>query len=104
MSKITILFISTLRNSFVILILLMIKGIFLFASRVNLKNIYLIIILFFISVTIISSIFMAVLFLSELHDYLTPSLNEELFVDTSRSAKLKINLDIVIPSISCDCK
>ncbi|KAK0085436.1 hypothetical protein PV325_005211 [Microctonus aethiopoides] len=53
-------------------------------------------------ITIISSIFMAVLFLSELRDYLTPSLNEELFVDTSRSAKLKINLDIVIPSISCD--
>ncbi|XP_066594196.1 endoplasmic reticulum-Golgi intermediate compartment protein 3 isoform X2 [Prorops nasuta] len=45
---------------------------------------------------------MAVLFLSEVNYYLTPSLSEELFVDTSRGSKLRINLDIVIPTISCD--
>ncbi|XP_063993800.1 endoplasmic reticulum-Golgi intermediate compartment protein 3 [Diachasmimorpha longicaudata] len=53
-------------------------------------------------VTIISSVIMALLFFSELRDYLTPNLNEELFVDTSRSSKLRINLDVIIPTISCD--
>lgn len=42
------------------------------------------------------------LVLSELNAYLTPQLAEELFVDTTRGHKLKINLDIVIPTISCD--
>lgn len=45
---------------------------------------------------------MTFLVLSELNAYLTPQLAEELFVDTTRSHKLKINLDIVIPTISCD--
>ncbi|XP_074099706.1 endoplasmic reticulum-Golgi intermediate compartment protein 3 [Cotesia typhae] len=53
-------------------------------------------------VTIISSIIMVMLFISELRDFLTPNLDEELFVDTSRGSKLKINLDIIIPRISCD--
>ncbi|XP_043287548.1 endoplasmic reticulum-Golgi intermediate compartment protein 3 isoform X2 [Venturia canescens] len=53
-------------------------------------------------VTIISSTIMFVLFVSELKDYLTPSINEELFVDTSRGSKLRINLDVVVPAISCD--
>ena len=47
---------------------------------------------------------MVALFLSELRDYLTPRINEELFVDTSRGSKLRINLDIIIPTISCDRK
>ncbi|KAJ8683549.1 hypothetical protein QAD02_019341 [Eretmocerus hayati] len=53
-------------------------------------------------VTIISSIIMVSLFVSEVMDFLTPNIKEELFVDTSRGSKLKINLDIIIPSVSCD--
>lgn len=45
---------------------------------------------------------MTFLVLSELNAYLTPQLTEELFVDTTRGHKLKINLDIIIPTISCD--
>lgn len=59
---------------------------------------------FFSTVTIASSVIMALLFISELRDFLNPGLNEELFVDTSRSSKLRINLDFIIPKISCDCK
>ncbi|XP_076291836.1 endoplasmic reticulum-Golgi intermediate compartment protein 3 isoform X2 [Lasioglossum baleicum] len=53
-------------------------------------------------VTIISTIIMGMLFFSEVNYYLTPTLSEELFVDTSRGSKLRINLDIVVPTISCD--
>ncbi|XP_043527085.1 endoplasmic reticulum-Golgi intermediate compartment protein 3 isoform X2 [Frieseomelitta varia] len=53
-------------------------------------------------VTIISTIIMGILFLSEVNYYLTPTLSEELFVDTSRGSKLRINLDIIVPTISCD--
>ncbi|KAJ8876173.1 hypothetical protein PR048_024082 [Dryococelus australis] len=52
--------------------------------------------------TIISGMIMAALFLSELRDFLNPSVTEELFVDTSRGSKLKINFDIITPHISCD--
>ncbi|XP_076167075.1 endoplasmic reticulum-Golgi intermediate compartment protein 3 isoform X2 [Ptiloglossa arizonensis] len=45
---------------------------------------------------------MSILFLSEVNYYLTPTLSEELFVDTSRGSKLRINLDIIVPRISCD--
>ncbi|XP_076671501.1 endoplasmic reticulum-Golgi intermediate compartment protein 3 isoform X2 [Andrena cerasifolii] len=53
-------------------------------------------------VTIISTIIMGILFLSEVNYYLTPTLSEELFVDTSRGSKLRINLDVIVPTISCD--
>lgn len=42
--------------------------------------------------------------MSEINYYLTPSMSEELFVDTSRGSKLRINLDIIVPVISCDRK
>lgn len=58
----------------------------------------------FLSVTIISTIIMGILFMSEINYYLTPTMSEELFVDTSRGSKLRINLDIIVPSISCDRK
>ena len=45
---------------------------------------------------------MGFLILSELNAYLTPNVSEELFVDTTRNHKLKINLDFLIPQISCD--
>nr|XP_012223663.1 PREDICTED: endoplasmic reticulum-Golgi intermediate compartment protein 3 isoform X1 [Linepithema humile] len=53
-------------------------------------------------VTIISTIIMGILFMSEVNYYLTPTMSEELFVDTSRGSKLRINLDIIVPTISCD--
>jgi len=46
----------------------------------------------------------ALLVFFEIQDYWTPTISEELFVDTSRGPKLRINLDFIIPSISCDCK
>lgn len=52
-------------------------------------------------VTILSTLIMGCLFISELSDYLTPSLTEELFVDTSRSNKLRINLDLEFPKVAC---
>lgn len=45
---------------------------------------------------------MTCLIISEFNAYLSPNLTEELFVDTTRGHKLKINLDIYIPVISCD--
>jgi hypothetical protein len=45
---------------------------------------------------------MTCLIFSEFNAYLSPNLTEELFVDTTRGHKLKINLDIYIPTISCD--
>lgn len=45
---------------------------------------------------------MFILVVSELNAYMSPNVNEELFVDTTRSHKLKINLDIYVPRISCD--
>jgi len=53
------------------------------------------------AITIVSAVIMSLLFISELRDYLTPQVAEELFVDTSRSSKLRINLDIVFPKVSC---
>lgn len=47
---------------------------------------------------------MSLLFWVELIDYLTPNVSEDLFVDTSRSPTIQINLDIIVPTISCDCK
>lgn len=44
---------------------------------------------------VIAGIVMLLLFASETQDYLTPSVDEQLFVDTTRGSKLKINLDIV---------
>lgn len=54
------------------------------------------------AVTLISSIIMIWLLVFEFYAYLTPNISEELFVDTTRSHKLKINLELFIPSISCN--
>ncbi|XP_019878488.1 endoplasmic reticulum-Golgi intermediate compartment protein 3 [Aethina tumida] len=53
-------------------------------------------------ITIISVIIMSLLFWSEFNDYLSSNISEELFVDTSRSPNIQINLDFVIPTVSCD--
>lgn len=47
---------------------------------------------------------MGLLFWMEFVDYMTPNVSEELFVDTSRSPNIQINLDVIVPKISCDCK
>lgn len=46
---------------------------------------------------------MLLLFTVELRDYMTPNVTEELFVDTSRSPSIQINLDVIFSTISCDC-
>lgn len=53
------------------------------------------------AVTVISGIIMFALFISELNYYLTPEVTEELFVDVSRGEKLRINIDVTFPKISC---
>ncbi|CAB3377491.1 Hypothetical predicted protein [Cloeon dipterum] len=53
-------------------------------------------------VSVISHIIMLLLLLTNLTEYLSnPGLSEEIFVDVSRGSKLNINLDIVVPGISC---
>lgn len=42
------------------------------------------------------------LIVSEFTAYWSIHISEELFVDTTRTHKLKINLDIYVPTISCD--
>ncbi|XP_054723258.1 endoplasmic reticulum-Golgi intermediate compartment protein 3-like [Uloborus diversus] len=54
------------------------------------------------AVTIVSAILITLLFISELNYYLTPEVTEELFVDVSRSEKLRINLDVTFPRVTCE--
>ncbi|CAH1644985.1 unnamed protein product [Spodoptera littoralis] len=54
------------------------------------------------AITVAGGLMMVLLFLSELYTYMSPNISEELFVDTSRGHKLRINLDIVVPTISCN--
>ncbi|XP_037042799.1 endoplasmic reticulum-Golgi intermediate compartment protein 3 [Bradysia coprophila] len=54
------------------------------------------------AVTVTSAVLMVLLLLTELNNYLQPTISEDLFVDTTRSHKLNINLDLTIPRISCN--
>jgi len=48
---------------------------------------------------------MLLLLLSNLSEYMSdPEMAEEIFVDVSRGSKLNINLDLVVPGISCQCE
>ena len=47
------------------------------------------------AVSIICVVVMVLLFASEIRLYLTPEVREELVVDTTRTGKLKINIDFV---------
>jgi len=53
------------------------------------------------TVTLVSSLFILILFLSELRDYLTIETKQELFVDTSRDTKIRININVVFPFVPC---
>lgn len=56
------------------------------------------------AVTLISTVIMVWLLIHEFNAYITPNISEELFVDTTRGHKLKINLELYIPTVSCNCK
>lgn len=56
------------------------------------------------TVTVVSWCVIVLLVCFEIRDYWTPTISEELFVDTSRGPKLRINLDFIIPAISCECE
>ncbi|CAI5954467.1 unnamed protein product [Closterium sp. NIES-65] len=51
--------------------------------------------------TLLSSVVMAVLFITELRLFLQPKIVNELSVDLSRGETLKINLDVTFPRLSC---
>ena len=46
---------------------------------------------------------MFILFCMELNYYLTTEIQPELFVDTSKGQKLKINIDVTFPKVGCSC-
>eukprot|EP00794_Sanderia_malayensis_P011878 gene11879-13111_t len=52
-------------------------------------------------VTLVSGLIMLVLFVSELNYYLTTEVSPELFVDTTRHQKLRINVDIHFRKLPC---
>ncbi|GJW22481.1 endoplasmic reticulum-Golgi intermediate compartment protein 3-like protein [Tanacetum coccineum] len=52
-------------------------------------------------ITLISSVFMLLLFFSELRLYLHSVTETKLIVDTSRGERLRINFDIVFPALPC---
>lgn len=56
------------------------------------------------TVTLISTVIMVWLLVYEFNAFLTPNISEELFVDTTRGHKLRINLELYIPQVSCNCK
>lgn len=53
------------------------------------------------TITIVSGVIISLLFISELAFFLSTDVREELFVDTSRGEKLKINIDIDFPKMPC---
>jgi len=53
------------------------------------------------TVTILSGLFILVLFLSELRDFLLIETRQELFVDTSRDQKIRINVNVIFPFVPC---
>jgi hypothetical protein len=53
------------------------------------------------AVSIISGLFILWLFISELVYYLTTEVHPELFVDTTRGEKLRINMDVVFHNLPC---
>lgn len=54
------------------------------------------------AVSIISGLFIFWLFISEFLLYLQNEINTELFVDTTRGEKLRINMDLIFHNLPCD--
>eukprot|EP01031_Cornospumella_fuschlensis_P044191 gene44191-54032_t len=52
-------------------------------------------------ISILAVVFMSVLFLSELHRFITPLKVDHLYVNTTRASQLTIDFDISFTSISC---
>jgi len=52
-------------------------------------------------ITLVSSIFMTLLFITEFRLYLSAQTQNQLVVDTSRGETLQINLDITFPALAC---
>ncbi|KAG0570629.1 hypothetical protein M758_6G169600 [Ceratodon purpureus] len=52
-------------------------------------------------ITIISASFMVLLFFSELRLYLSPTIVNQLVVDTERGGTIRINLDVTFPALAC---
>ncbi|KAI9552295.1 hypothetical protein GHT06_022659 [Daphnia sinensis] len=52
-------------------------------------------------VTVFSSLIMVFLFVIEFQDFLSVSVLEQLYVDTTRIPNMKINFDVTFPKISC---
>lgn len=53
------------------------------------------------AVTVVSGLLMFLLFVSELNYFLTTEVTPELFVDTARGQKLRINVDVYFPKLPC---
>lgn len=53
------------------------------------------------AVSICAGVIMLILFASELSTYMSPVTQPELFVDTSRGQKMRINLDVTLPHLPC---
>merc|ERR1712151_119579 len=53
-------------------------------------------------ISLISIIIMAILFTSELNDYLTVDVVDHIMVDTTLNQKLPIGLNITFPHLRCD--
>lgn len=52
-------------------------------------------------VSVIAAVLMVILFMSELRFFLTTETQPELFVDTSRNEKMRINVEMVFPQMPC---
>jgi hypothetical protein len=55
----------------------------------------------FLVVSVITMVVMAILFLSELKDFLTPQRHEHMRVDTSSNERLQITFDISLWALNC---
>ncbi|XP_004522348.1 endoplasmic reticulum-Golgi intermediate compartment protein 3 [Ceratitis capitata] len=53
------------------------------------------------AVTVISTSIIVMLIFLECLDYIRPKIHEDLFVDTTRNHKLRINLDLTVHSLAC---